>query len=222
MKRKVTVLLITVFLCIRVLSNANWKTSELNTAASANYLSSFEKEIIFEINKLRSNPSKYASDYLVPLQNRYKRNFLYYPGDKPLKTKEGVKALKECINELKRHKTMPIVFPRKGLHLSARDHVIDQSQSGRTGHLGGDRSRIKDRIERYGVWKTRIAENIAYGGISAQQVVIYLLIDDGIRDRGHRKNLLDPDFNFIGVATGSHPEYKNMCVMNFAGLYKNR
>jgi len=222
MKRKVTLLLIAFFLCNHVFSNTYWKTSELNTAASANYLSSFEKEIIFEINKLRSNPSKYASDYLEPLKNRYNRNFLHYPGDKPLKTKEGVRALNECINELKRHKTMPIVYPRKGLHMSAKDHVNDQSRSGRTGHTGRDRSRVKDRIERYGVWKTRIAENIAYGGISAQQVVIYLLIDDGIRDRGHRKNLLHPDFNFIGVAAGSHPEYKSMCVMNFAGLYKNR
>ncbi len=198
-----------------------WNNPSLNTASAANYLSPLEKELILEINKLRSNPAKYAEDYIVPLKNRFKKNYLYYPGDLPLPTKEGVKALNECVLDLKRRQPLPLVYPVEGLCKAARDHVKDQSRSGKIGHIGRDRSKVKDRIERYGDWQIRIGENIAYGGISAQQIVIYLLIDDGIRDRGHRKNFLHPDFKKIGVATGSHPGYKNMSVMDMAGVFIN-
>ena len=99
-------------------------------------------------------------------------------------------------------------------------YVKDQSKTGHTGHQGSDHSTMRDRIERYGTWEKRIAENIAYGGNTAQQIVIYLLIDDGVRDRGHRKNFLNPDFNKVGVATGSHPGYGLMSVIDLAGGFK--
>jgi uncharacterized protein YkwD len=198
-----------------------WEISALNTAAGAVYLSPMEKDLILEINKLRSDPARYAEEYIAPLAKHYDRRLLYYPGDKGLLTKEGVRALHECVRELKRHSPMPLVYPSRGLTRAARDHVSDQSRSGRTGHLGGDRSTLRTRIERYGEWKVRIAENIAYGGKSAKQIVIYLLIDDGIPGRGHRKNFLNPEFKMVGVATGSHPEFKQMSVMDFAGTFKS-
>ena len=76
---------------------------------------------------------------------------------------------------------------------------------------------MRNRVERYGQWQSTIAENIAYGAKTARQIVVYLLIDDGVRDRGHRKNMLNPGFRMVGVATGTHPEYGIMSVMNFAG-----
>ncbi|MFW5830793.1 MAG: CAP domain-containing protein [Prolixibacteraceae bacterium] len=199
-------------------NKSNWNP-ELNTAGRAHYLSGIEKEVILEMNKLRSNPSKYADEYIVPLKDRYKKNHLFYPGDKPLLTKEGVKALNECIRDLKKQQSLPLLFPDEGLSKAAGDHVHDQSQSGKTGHMGRDRSRVKERIERYGTWKVRIAENIAYGGINARQIVIYLLIDDGIQSRGHRKNFLHPDYKRVGVAVGRHPHYQSMCVIDFAGAF---
>ena len=197
----------------------NWDNNTLNTAAKANYLSQLEKDIILEINKLRSNPEKYANDYIVPLAKNYQQNMLYYPGDKPLQTHEGVRALNECVRELKRQQPLSLVYPSKGLTQAAKDHVKDQSQTGGVGHNGSDHSNSKVRIERYGQWKVRIAENIAYGGITAQQIVIYLLIDDGVRDRGHRKTFLHPDFTKVGVAVGKHPKYGIMSVMDFAGTF---
>ena len=193
--------------------------SGLNTAASAGYLSTIEKEVVYEINLLRSNPANYAKNYIEPLVKRYKGNLLYYPGDDPLRTKEGVRALHECVRELKRTPNLSLVYPSYGLTMAAEDHVKDQSRSGRTGHRGGDRSDVKQRIERYGKWNVRIAENIAYGGFSARQIVIYLLIDDGVKDRGHRKTFLHPSFKKVGVALGSHPEYQSMWVMDFAGSF---
>jgi hypothetical protein len=225
MKTTVTLLLILFFqvsLAIIPKSPAlsGWEIHALNTAAEANYLSSLEKEIILEINKLRTDPKRYAEDYIAPLAKKYDRRLLYYPGDQPLLTKEGVNALYECVRDLKQQQPLSIIFPSEGLTRAARDHVNDQSETGRTGHQGSDRSTMRNRIERYGTWEKRIAENIAYGGKTAQQIVIYLLIDDGVRDRGHRKNFLNPNFNVVGVATGSHPEYRFMSVMDFAGGFK--
>ncbi len=207
------------FAGVVTLPNFEGDNSVLNTAVSANYLSQLEKEIVFEINKLRSNPAEYAEKYIAPLAKRYNRNMLYYPNDKPLRTKEGVRALNECVRELKRQKSLPLVYPNRGLSNAAEDHVKDQSRTGRIGHNGSDRSNTKTRIERYGQWNIRIAENIAYGGITAQQIVIYLLIDDGVRDRGHRKTFLQADLKMVGVATGKHPHYGTMSVMDFAGAF---
>jgi uncharacterized protein YkwD len=194
-------------------------SDNLNTAANANYLSPIEKEIIYEINLFRSNPAEYAEKYIAPLAGRYKGKLLHFPNDKPLMTKEGVKALNECVRDLKTASPVPVLYPNQGLSKAAKDHVKDQSKTGKTGHYGSDRSDSKTRIERYGTWKVRIAENIAYGGISARQVVIYLLVDDGVAGRGHRKNLLQSDFKTIGVAAGNHPVFGKMYVMDFAGSF---
>lgn len=199
--------------------NSDSKNRDLNTAANVTYLNSLEKDVIYEINLFRSNPAEYSEKFIAPLKSEYRDRFLYYPGDNPLKTREGVRALNECVKELKGARPLQLVYPKKGLSKAATDHVRDQSRSGRTGHVGRDRSRVTERIERYGKWNIRIAENIAYGGFSARQIVIYLLIDDGVYDRGHRKTFLHPDFKWVGVATGSHPTYKTMCVMDFAGAF---
>jgi hypothetical protein len=225
MKRKVIILMILFFQFSGTnsgekIKSSVWDVSLLNTALEANYLSTLEKEIILEINKLRTNPEKYATEYIAPLAKRYNRRLLYYPGDQPLLTKEGVNALYECVHDLKRQQPLSLIYPSPGLTKAARDHVNDQSKTGRTGHQGSDRSGMRERIERHGEWQVRIAENIAYGGKTAQQIVIYLLIDDGVRDRGHRKNFLNPDFKVVGVAEGNHPQYKRMTVMDFAGGFK--
>ncbi len=215
-------ILVTFFLFFSISStfgNISETENNLNTASNVSYLSTIEKEIIFEINLLRTNPAKYATNYIAPLANNYKNKMLYYPGDLPLRTREGVNALYECVRVLKRTQNLKLVYPSKGLTRAAEDHVKDQSKSGKTGHRGGDRSNVRERIERYGDWKIRIAENIAYGGLSARQIIIYLLIDDGIRDRGHRKTFLHPDYKTVGVAIGSHPYYNSMWVMDFAGSF---
>jgi hypothetical protein len=199
----------------------DWKDEKLNTAANNDYLSEFEKAVILEINKLRSNPAQYAAEYIEPLKRGYDGRKFYYPGDLPLMTQEGVTAFNECVNFLKTQKAVGLLSPNQDLSKAAKDLVSDQSANGGIGHKGNTQPGFRERIERYGNWSVRIAENIAYGHISPQQVVIYLLIDDGISSRGHRQNFLNKDFRVIGIATGTHPSYDNMCVMEFASEFQN-
>lgn len=219
MKLKVTFILIA--LSGLVFANDPNSASSLNTAANASYLSPLEKEIVYEINLFRSNPAQYAEKYISPLASRYKNKILSYPGDIPIKTVEGVSALHECVRELKKMKPLPLVFPDDILTRAANDHVADQSQTGKTGHVGGDNSNLRARIERHGKWEKQIAENIAYGNTSARQVVVFLLIDDNVRGRGHRKTFLNPNLKMVGISCGKHPEYQTMCVMDFAAGMKD-
>ena len=217
---KVCILIFISTICLVSAGNAN--SNDLNTAANVTYLTAIEKEIVHEINRFRSNPPAYAEEYLVPLTKYYDRKVFHYPNDKPIVTKEGVRALKECIRILKDASPLPIIYPSRGLTRAANDHVKDQGKTGKTGHKGGDYSSSKDRIERYGNWNISIGENISYGGVTPRQILIFLLIDDGVHDRGHRKTLLNQDFKAVGVAFVKHPVYETMCVMDFAGSYKEK
>jgi len=71
------------------------------------------------------------------------------------------------------------------------------------------------RIQRYRPRFRTAAENIQYGAESAESVVMHLLIDDGVPDRGHRRNILEPAFNAAGAACGPHATMGEMCVIDF-------
>ena len=81
---------------------------------------------------------------------------------------------------------------------------------------GKDGSRMCDRANRYGKWIGKVGENISYGQYDPRDVVIQLIIDDSLRDRGHRDNIFDPAFRVVGVAFGGHSKYRSMCVTTFA------
>ena len=51
------------------------------------------------------------------------------------------------------------------------------------------------------------AENISYGCETALETVMQLVVDDGVSSRGHRKNLLNRDYEYCGYYTGMHSKY---------------
>jgi hypothetical protein len=108
------------------------------------------------------------------------------------------------------------------MSLGAADHVRDQGRQGGTGHTGHDRSTAASRVSRYGRWVGLISENIQYGRGSPGDVVADLLIDDGVLDRGHRRNALDPSIHVAGVACGPHATYGHMCVIVHAADFSER
>lgn len=214
MKSFVASLFISVsYLCFGVNPESS---NDLKTAANVSYLSPFEKEVVYEINLFRSNPAKYAKRHIAPLAKKFKENDLYYPKYGKIPTKEGVEAVRECVKQLKMETPKSILYADSSLTKVAFDHQTDLSKTGKTGHIGSDNSTFQIRIERYGFKKNNFAENIDYGNTSARRMIVLLLIDDGVKNRGHRKNMLKPEINLVGVSCGPHPIYLNICVMDFA------
>ncbi len=187
-------------------------------AKAAPYLSDLETGVLLEMNLARTDPRQYA-EFLEERRRYYRGNRFEPPGEIAIITNEGVSALDEAIEFLRREKPVGALRPSQGLSRAAQDHVRDQGPSGGLGHDGKDGSRMCDRANRYGKWSGKVGENISYGRSDARDVVIQLIVDDGIRSRGHRTNIFDPDFRIVGVACGEHSGYRVMCVTTFAADY---
>jgi uncharacterized protein YkwD len=125
----------------------------------------------------------------------------------------------EAIRFLRDAQPRPPLALSPGLCRAAADHCRDQA-NGAMGHNGSDGSNPASRINRYGKWQGAWAENIAYGKRSARDIVLALIIDDGVRGRGHRKNIFNPNYNVAGAAYGSHARFGSVCDIDFAGAYQ--
>jgi uncharacterized protein YkwD len=184
-------------------------------------LSRVEQGIITEMNRARANPPAYER-VLLSWRSRFSGKKAKLRNRVFLQTQEGTPAIDEAIRFLRKTHPVSTLQLSRGLILAARDHVRDQGVRGTTGHYGSDGSNPFQRMERYGKWLTIAGENIAYGPDTAQAVVRDLIIDDGVRDRGHRTNMFQPKFRLTGVACGYHRQYRVMCDIKYAGGFRDR
>jgi uncharacterized protein YkwD len=196
-----------------------WNIQALDTARNAVYLDQVERDVVLELNKVRTNPAAYADSHLVTRRRYYRAKIYRRPGNIDLVTSEGVRAIDECIRVLKSVSSRNRLKPSRGLSRAADDHVRDTGPRGITGHVGTRGSTLSNRVSRYGDWGAYIGEAISYGNDEAREIVIQLLVDDGVPSRGHRKILLQEEFSRVGVAVGAHKTYGAMCVIDFAGTY---
>ncbi|MBQ0050607.1 MAG: CAP domain-containing protein [Treponema sp.] len=195
-----------------------WDLSVLDTARNVEYLFEVEKNVILEMNMARSNPKKYAEMYIQPRTKRFNGN-LY---NDYFMTNEGVAVVNECIKFMNNQKPLPILNPSKGLSQAAKDHASTQCLTDQTGHTGTDGSDPFVRMKRYGTYTTA-GENIAYGTTSAREIVVQLLIDDGVKSRGHRKNIMNKSFTTSGVGyADKHKTYGSECVITYSGTFTEK
>lgn len=178
-------------------------------------------EIHAETNLVRRDPAGYAR-HLEDMLPRFEGKLLERPGRPMLRTEEGADPVREAIAALRSRTPVQELRWSRGLAGAAADHVKDQGPVGGLEHVGQDGSDPARRAERRGQWIAAMAENIAYGDNPAREVVIQLLVDDGVPDRGHRDNLLNPRWGVEGIACGPHRDYGQICVMNFAVRYVDR
>ena len=176
-----------------------------------------EKDIFTELNIARTNPRAYA-EFLENRRQYYDGKKFKRPGEITIRTKEGLQAVDEAIVFLNSVTPVSSLTLSQGLTKAAADHVKEQSRTGKTGHKGKD-GWIGQRADQYGTWTGLIGENIQYGDEAARDVVISLIVDDGVPSRGHRDNIFEPVYHMVGIACGSHPQWRTVCVMDFAQSY---
>ena len=182
---------------------------------SVNYRE-LNKEIIAEHNKIRTNPKSYIP-ILEEQIKLFKENVLYRPNEIPIQTNEGPEAYKEAIKFLETQKPLPELKVDNSLALAAEDHLLDIAPKGLVSHESTNGKNVSDRIEKYCEWEGTCAENIDFGSRTGVDVVLSLLVDDGIKTRGHRRNLFKEDVKLVGVASGDHKEYETCIVIDMVG-----
>ena len=105
--------------------------------------------------------------------------------------------------------------------MAAKDHCKNNGPEGKMGHEGADGSKPDNRMDRYGSRRGHWGENIAYGMHSGTDVVAGLFVDDGVPGRGHRTNMMKPEFTQCGVGEGPFAKHDwNMTTLNYASGYE--
>ena len=167
--------------------SASWKDPkylEANTAVNEDYLSVEEKRMYYYLNLVRMNPKLFAETYLSHLRN----------------SRDNYES--SLYSELKKLKPLPVLKPNPKLYESAKCHAIESGERGYLGH-----TRIK-------CTKYYMGECCQYGLSDALDIIISLLIDQGISSLGHRKICLG-NYTELGVSIQPHKSYGVNAVLDF-------
>jgi len=179
--------------------------------------SELEQEILAEHNRVRQNPQSY-----IPILEAYldsmtaDGHIIHGCGQNcVLTTREGRAAVQEAIAFLRQQPAVSALRASTPASRAAKSHAQDQ-RGGATGHVSSDGTSFPQRLDRFGVQNVGIGENIAYGARSAEQVVMNLIVDDGVPSRGHRTNIFAPNWSVAGSGCGEHATYGSVCVVDYA------
>lgn len=173
---------------------------ESNTAANTSYLTDDEKETILLMNLVRHNGTIFWEKHAVPYiqqhdipQTKYTRSL-----EKDLRAVHHLHAL----------------APHKTLFDAAKKHAV---ASGTAGDLGHDSTAgtFEQRLTPLRTEFSYLLENCDYGSSKAMDILMNLLIDEGISDVGHRKNILSEKVDAVGVSIAPHKTYRFTSVQVF-------
>lgn len=219
-------------------------SSALNTAAQCSYMKATEREMIAEINLLRSNPAGYVQfvqPLLVSAQAVLRKNgkgaksyaltrtTTVVNGRQTERTdttwnylnESEVAALQSLIKDLKRCKKLSLLQPDSGIYLAVKYFAADQDQHGwNLSHTGSDGSQPWDRIRKFSPRMRTGNENIAgkFPLPTPREIVLLLLIDSGIPGYGHRYNLLNPQWTHVACLDGGLQGSMYRWLQNFGAI----
>lgn len=175
---------------------AAWTPAELtsaNTAKNSTFLDSTERDIILYCNLARMYPAKFSKlevqNYIGTIEQPYQ----YHNSSNK----------RSLMNDLTHGKATTALQPDSALAVMAECFQLELAASGNTGH---DRRKCTEDY---------LAENCSFGKYRAKDIVLQLLIDEGVASLGHRKNILNPNYSKLGLAFGEHKKYKKCTVMDF-------
>lgn len=167
--------------------------SSANSAANTDYLTQEEKDIFLYSNLARMYPQKFYQLF---------KDFAISEGRSA--DLAGNKYYSSLAKELKSRDAQPTIYPDEVMYDLARCWAEESGEKGLVGH------------DRESCPRGYAGENCAYGYATGLEIVMQLLIDEGIEDYGHRENLLYPDWRGMGAAIRTHKDYRFCAVQNFA------
>ncbi len=175
----------------------------LHTGTGIGYLTEEEQKVVLFMNMARFDGPLFASTFLDAYveENSVEKSSYLRSLYKDLKKKSGL-----------------VSFQVEGdLTSVAQGHADLSGRTGHVGHKNFDKRFAPLRGNPYTAW----AENCSYGYKDAVDIVISLLIDEGIKGVGHRLNILNEEFNSVGLAIYPHKTYKTNCVIDFGKMKRS-
>lgn len=168
---------------------------------SAEFTYAQTEEVLKIMNEARTDPQGFLSGRLLP-----------YLKEHELENNSYAKSL---VSELEIAKPVNALQSSSVLEKLAKGHALDMGEKGNVGHASSNGTTFENRVRKK-IKTGMIAENCDYGNAEPLDIVMSLLIDDGITSLGHRKNILHPTLKFVGIAIEKHKTYRVNCVMDFA------
>ncbi len=175
--------------------------SKANTGLSTTYLTDEEKKVLLLVNLARLDGKAFIKNVLDPFVEETKPDNNSY--------------LKSLYADLRTTSGLAALAPHQKLSEGTAYHANDMGKKGDTGHNSSDGTDCFVRIKRF--YKGGyMAENCSYGYGDALNIVMQLLIDDGVSSKGHRYNILGKPYKQIGISIRPHKVYSYNCVMDFS------
>ena len=141
-------------------------------------------------------------------------------GGKVYNTIEGPGAVREAIRVVK---SMPELNELKWsdiLSEAASEHCDNLGSQGIISRKGSDGQTALQRVARYAQIEGESIASMQFGttsGATGHLIVEDLFINDGVRDRKHRKRMLNPNFQLTGISHCKHAsKHNNMTVILYA------
>lgn len=162
------------------------KTEIANNAETAN----LEPKILSEINRVRTTPQDYAQ-WLEAQRQYYDGIWLRLPGEKPVRTNRGKKALEEAIAFLKEQQPLP---PLESSPQTAAAATSELQKFANSNNI----------------------QYFSYGRKTATGIVMDLVVDELFPDRRRRQSLLSPEAEDTGVVCKPDPRYAKVCAIAYS------
>jgi len=200
----------------------SWTPEELemaNTARNASYLTEEEKNIIFYMNLVRIDGTRFFNTYFQEFVDAHNKGMLRYSNYNELRVNRKDRYYRGLEIDLKLIKNLSLFYPDESLTYVSKQHGKDMNRYNIAGHNSKDGRTVKDRISKYYPNRS-MAENLAFGFSKGLANVSMLLLDKNVPDLGHRKNMLNNTLglNIVGVSIQPHPAYRYSATIDFVGI----
>ena len=100
---------------------------------------------------------------------------------------------------------------------AAQEHAEDIGPLGFFSHESKDGKNVSERIDKYCEWETACCENIDLASRTGVDVIVSLLVDDGMDKKFHREHLFREEITHFGIGAGPHKDYDTVVVIDYVG-----